>query len=354
MPLVSLRTILDHAAEYDYGLPAFNITNMETMLGVMRAADATDSPVILQATRSARKFAGDIVLSHLVRAALETWPHLPICMHQDHGNNLETCQQAIDLGFSSVMMDGSLEEDGKTPASYDYNTRVTAAVVSAAHAVGVSVEGEIGCLGSLETGSGDQEDGHGFEGTLDKSKLVTDPDEAASFVRETDVDALAVAIGTSHGAYKFSQAPTGDTLAMDALRRIHERLPSTHLVMHGASSVPRDLQDLINEFGGQIPQAFGVPLEEVEVGIRNGVRKVNIDTDIRMAFTGALRKHFAQNPSSFDIRGFMKPGIEATQRLCAERFERFGCAGNASKLEPVSLSDMAARYAEGLLAQRVS
>lgn len=354
MPLVSLRTILDHAAEFDYGLPAFNITNMETMLGVMRAADATDSPVIVQATRSARKFAGDIVLSHLVRAALETWPHLPICMHQDHGNNLETCQQAIDLGFSSVMMDGSLEEDGKTPASYGYNRRVTAAVVSAAHAVGVSVEGEIGCLGSLETGSGDQEDGHGFEGTLDKSKLVTDPDEAASFVRETDVDALAVAIGTSHGAYKFSQAPTGDTLAMDALRRIHERLPSTHLVMHGASSVPRDLQDLINEFGGQIPQAFGVPLEEVEVGIRNGVRKVNIDTDIRMAFTAALRKHFAQNPSSFDIRGFMKPGIEATQRLCAERFERFGCAGNASKLEPVSLSDMAARYAEGLLAQRVS
>ena len=354
MPLVSLRTILDHAAEHDYGLPAFNITNMETMLGVMQAADATDSPVILQATRSARKFTGDIVLSHLVKAALETWPHLPICMHQDHGNNLETCRQAIGLGFSSVMMDGSLEEDGKTPASYDYNARVTAAVVNTAHAVGVSVEGEIGCLGSLETGTGDQEDGHGFEGTLDKSKLVTDPDEAAAFVRETDVDALAVAIGTSHGAYKFSQAPTGDTLAMDALRRIHERLPSTHLVMHGASTVPRDLQDLINEFGGQIPQTFGVPLEEVEVGIRNGVRKINIDTDIRMAFTGALRMHFAQNPSSFDIRGFMKPGIEATQRLCAERFEHFGCAGNASKLKPVSLSEMAARYAEGLLAQHVS
>jgi fructose-bisphosphate aldolase, class II len=354
VPLVSLRTILDHAAEHGHGLPAFNITNMETMLGVMQAADATDSPVILQATRSARKFAGDIVLGHLVRAAIETWPHLPICMHQDHGNNLETCRQAIGLGFSSVMMDGSLEEDGKTPASYDYNARVTAAVVKAAHAVGVSVEGEIGCLGSLETGAGDQEDGHGFEGTLDKSRLVTDPDEAAAFVRETDVDALAVAIGTSHGAYKFSQAPTGDTLAMDALRRIHERLPSTHLVMHGASMVPRDLQEQINEFGGEIPQTFGVPLEEVEAGIRNGVRKVNIDTDVRMAFTGALRKYFVENPSSFDIRGIMKPGIEATKRLCTERFERFGSAGHASKLTPVSLSDMAARYADGLLAQRVS
>lgn len=354
MPLVSLRTILDHAAEYDYGLPAFNVTNMETMLGVMRAADATDSPVILQATRSARKFAGDIMLSHLVRAALETWPHLPICMHQDHGNNLETCQQAIDLGFSSVMMDGSLEEDGKTPASNDYNTRVTAAVVKAAHAVGVSVEGEIGCLGSLETGAGDQEDGHGFEGTLDKSKLVTDPDEAAAFVRDTDVDALAVAIGTSHGAYKFSRAPTGDILAMDVLRRIHERLPSTHLVMHGASTVPQDLQELINAYGGKIPETYGVPLEEVEVGIRNGVRKVNIDTDIRMAVTGTLRKCLAENPAAFDIRGYMKPAIDATQRLCAERFERFGCAGKARRVKPISLSDMAERYAEGGLAQHVA
>jgi fructose-bisphosphate aldolase class II len=352
--LVSLRTILDHAAEYDYGLPAFNVTNMETMLGVMRAADATDSPVILQATRSARKFAGDIMLSHLVRAALETWPHVPICMHQDHGNNLETCQQAIDLGFSSVMMDGSLEEDGKTPASNDYNTRVTAAVVKAAHAVGVSVEGEIGCLGSLETGAGDQEDGHGFEGTLDKSKLVTDPDEAAAFVRDTDVDALAVAIGTSHGAYKFSRAPTGDILAMDVLRRIHERLPSTHLVMHGASTVPQDLQELINAYGGKIPETYGVPLEEVEVGIRNGVRKVNIDTDIRMAVTGTLRKCLAVNPAAFDIRGYMKPAIDATQRLCAERFERFGCAGKARRVKPISLSDMAERYAEGGLAQHVA
>jgi fructose-bisphosphate aldolase class II len=327
---------------------------METMLGVMRAADATDSPVILQATRSARKFAGDIMLSHLVRAAVETWPHLPICMHQDHGNNLETCQQAIDLGFSSVMMDGSLEEDGKTHASNDYNTRVTAAVVKAAHAVGVSVEGEIGCLGSLETGAGDQEDGHGFEGTLDKSKLVTDPDEAAAFVHDTDVDALAVAIGTSHGAYKFSRAPTGDILAMDVLRRIQERLPSTHLVMHGASTVPQDLQELINAYGGKIPETYGVPLEEVEVGIRNGVRKVNIDTDIRMAVTGTLRKCLAENPAAFDSRGYMKPAIDATQRLCAERFERFGCAGKARRVKPISLSDMAERYAEGGLAQHVA
>lgn len=353
MPLVSLRQILDHAAEHGYGMPAFNITNMETMLGVMAAADRTDSPAILQATRSARSYAGDVTLRHLVAAAVETYPHIPICMHQDHGDSLATCQSAIDLGFSSVMMDGSLEEDGKTPASYDYNTRVTRAVVDAAHGVGVSVEGEIGCLGSLETGAGEPEDGHGFEGTLERDMLVTHPEEAVRFVRDTNVDALAIAIGTSHGAYKFTRKPTGDILVMDALKAIHERLPSTHLVMHGASTVPQELQDLLNEFGGKIPQTFGVPLEEVEKGIRYGVRKVNIDTDIRMAVTGTIRKYFAEKPSSFDIRGYMKPAIEGARALCAERFERFGCAGNGSKIKSVPLVEMAARYADGALDQRV-
>jgi fructose-bisphosphate aldolase class II len=354
MALVSLRQILDHAAENDYGMPAFNITNMETMLGVMAAADRTDSPVILQATRSARKYAGDVVLRHLVKSAVELYPHIPVCIHQDHGNNLATCQSAIDLGFSSVMMDGSLEEDGTTPADYAYNVRVTRSVVDASHAVGVSVEGEIGCLGSLETGMGDQEDGHGFEGELDKEMLVTSPDEAAEFVADTNVDALAIAIGTSHGAYKFTRKPTGDILKMDVLKAIHERLPLTHLVMHGASTVPQELQDLINEYGGEIPQTYGVPLSEVEIGIRNGVRKVNIDTDIRMALTGTLRKYFAENPSSFDVRGYMKPAIEAIASLCTERFERFGCAGNGSKIAPITLSGMAARYADGALDQRVN
>lgn len=354
MPLVAMRTILDHAAEHGCGQPAFNITNMETMLGVMQAADRTNSPVILQLTRSARKFAGDTVLSHLVRGALEGWPHLPICIHQDHGNSPGTCREAMDLGFSSVMMDGSLEEDGKTPASFDYNARVTRAVVEEAHARGVSVEGEIGCLGSLETGTGDQEDGHGFEGTLDRDRLLTDPEEAAAFVNATDVDALAVAIGTSHGAYKFSRKPTGDILAIDVLRRIQARLPSTHLVMHGASTVPEDLQELINAHGGEIPATFGVPLEEVEAGIRYGVRKVNIDTDIRMAVTGMIRRCFVESPSSFDIRGYMAPAIEATRRLCEERFERFGCTSKAATLRPVSLSEMAGRYAAGGLTQRVA
>jgi fructose-bisphosphate aldolase class II len=354
MALVSLRQLLDHAAENDYGMPAFNITNMETMLGVMAAADSTESPVILQVTRSARKYAGDIVLTHLVKAAVELYPDTPVCMHQDHGNNLATCQSAINLGFTSVMMDGSLEADGKTPSDYDYNTQVTRSVVDAAHAVGVSVEGEIGCLGSLETGSGDAEDGHGFEGTLDKEMLVTDPDEAARFVADTNVDALAVAIGTSHGAYKFSRKPTGDILAMDVLRKIHHRLPSTHLVMHGASTVPQDLQDLINEYGGKIPQTYGVPLDEVETGIKNGVRKVNIDTDIRMAVTGTVRKYFSENPSSFDVRGYLMPAIEATARLCVERFERFGSAGHGKKIKSATLSDMAARYAAGVLDQSVN
>ncbi len=353
MPLVSLRQILDHAAERGYGMPAFNITNMETMLGVMQAADATDSPVILQATKSARSYAGDFTLRHLVQSAVETWPHIPICMHLDHGSSPATCDEAMELGFSSVMMDGSLEADGKTPSDYDYNKGVTSSVVEAAHARGVSVEGEIGCLGSLESGAGEAEDGHGFEGVLEHDKLVTDPDEAAQFVKETDVDALAVAIGTSHGAYKFTRKPTGDILAMDTLQEIHERLPSTHLVMHGASTVPQELQDVINEYGGEIPQTFGVPLEEVERGIRHGVRKVNIDTDIRMAVTGAIRKYMKENPASFDIRGYLKQGVAATKALCAERYERFGCAGNGPRITPIPLSDMATRYQNGALTQQV-
>jgi len=353
MPLVSLRQILDHAAECGYGMPAFNITNMETMLGVMQAAAATDSPVILQATKSARQYAGNIVLRQLVTAAAETWPDIPICMHLDHGSSPSVCEGAMGFGFTSVMMDGSLKEDGKTPSSYEYNAGVTSDVVKMAHARGISVEGEIGCLGSLETGAGEAEDGHGFEGVLEHDKLVTDPDEAAQFVKDTDVDALAVAIGTSHGAYKFTRKPTGDILAMETLQRIHERLPSTHLVMHGASTVPQELQDLINEFGGEIPQTFGVPLEEVEKGIKVGVRKVNIDTDIRMAVTGAIRKYMQENPSSFDIRGYMKQGVAATQKLCAERFERFGCAGNAPLIKPIALSDMARRYQSGELRQQV-
>ena len=290
MAIVSLRQLLDHAAEHDYGVPAFNINNMEQMLAIMAAADKTDSPVVMQASRGARKYANDIVLAHLIKAAAELYPHIPICMHQDHGNNAETCMSAMTNGFSSVMMDGSLEEDAKTPASYEYNVEVTAKVTEMAHMVGVSVEGELGCLGSLETGEGDKEDGHGFEGKLDKDMLVTDPDEAADFVAKTKVDALAVAIGTSHGAYKFTRKPTGDILAMETVKQIHAKLPNTHLVMHGSSSVPQELQDIINEAGGEMPQTFGVPVEEISNGIKHGVRKVNIDTDNRMAMTGQVRK----------------------------------------------------------------
>ncbi|WP_116654635.1 class II fructose-bisphosphate aldolase [Pelagibacterium sediminicola] len=349
MPLVPMRCILDHAAERGYGMPAFNITNLETLQGVLRAADATDSPVILQATRSARGYVGDIFLRHMLQASVATYPHLPIAMHLDHGSSPSDCEGAFAVGFSSVMMDGSLMEDGKTPSSYAYNVDVTARVVRNAHTRGISVEGEIGVLGSLETGSGDQEDGHGFEGTLGRDKLVTDPDEAASFVRDTGVDALAVAIGTSHGAYKFSRKPSGEILAMDALAEIHARLPNTHLVMHGASTVPMELQEKLNKFGGDIPQTYGVPMEEVEKGIRHGVRKVNIDTDIRMAMTAAIRRQFAEKPASFDIRGYLKPAVESVASLCRERYERFGCAGNGSRVRPVGLEEMAKRYAAGLV-----
>ena len=353
MALVSLRQLLDHAAEHDYGVPAFNINNMEQMLSVMAAAEKTDSPVILQASRGARKYANDIVLSHLIKAAIELYPHIPVCMHQDHGNGMETCLSAITYGFSSVMMDGSLEADGKTPSSYEYNCEVSGKVAEMAHMVGASVEAELGCLGSLETGEGDKEDGHGFEGKLDLDQLLTDPDQAADFVAKTKVDALAVAVGTSHGAYKFTRKPTGDILAMDVITKIHKRLPNTHLVMHGSSSVPEDLIAIINAHGGTMPETYGVPVEEILKGIKNGVRKVNIDTDNRLAITGAIRKVFAENGAEFDPRSYLKPAMAAMQKLCEERYEQFGTAGNASKITPVSLSVMADRYRSGSLDPKV-
>ncbi len=349
MALVSLRQLLDHAAENDYGMPAFNINNMEQMLAIMTAAEKTDSPVIMQASRGARKYANDIVLRHLIIAAAEMYPNIPICMHQDHGNSASTCMSAIASGFSSVMMDGSLEDDGKTPASFDYNVNITSKVTEMAHMVGVSVEGELGVLGSLETGEGDKEDGHGFEGKLSKDKLLTDPDEAAEFVKRTKVDALAIAMGTSHGAYKFTRKPTGDILAMDVVKAIHKRLPNTHLVMHGSSSVPQDLQDIVNEYGGDMPQTFGVPVEEIETGIKNGVRKVNIDTDNRLAITGQIRKVLFENKAEFDPRSYLKPAMAAMEKVCIDRFERFGSAGNASKIKAIPLADMALRYADGSL-----
>ena len=354
MALVSLRQLLDHAAENDYGVPAFNINNMEQMLAIMDAADKTDSPVILQASRGARAYANDIVLRHLIEAAIEMYPDLPICMHQDHGNNPATCMSAIAFNFSSVMMDGSLEEDAKTPASYDYNVATTREVVDKAHALGVSVEGELGCLGSLETGEGEKEDGHGFEGKLDADMLVTDPDQAAEFVKETKVDALAVAIGTSHGAYKFSRKPTGDILAMDVVKKIHERLPDTHLVMHGSSAVPQELQDIINEYGGDMPQTYGVPVEEVVTGIKHGVRKINIDTDNRMAITGQYRKVAAEHRAEFDPRNFNKPAIAAMTEICVDRYERFGAAGHGAAIKPIPLTEMSERYRTGSLDPKIN
>lgn len=349
MPLVSLRTLLDHAAENNYGIPAYNVNNMEQIQAIMQAAVETDSPVILQASRGARKYAGDIFLRHLILGALETYPHIPIVMHQDHGNSPATCYSAMQQGFTSVMMDGSLEADAKTPASYEYNVNVTKTVVDVAHAIGVSVEGELGCLGSLETGQGDKEDGHGFEGTLSKDQLLTDPDEAVDFVQRTQVDALALAIGTSHGAYKFTRKPSGDILAISRIEEIHRRLPNTHLVMHGSSSVPKDLIDIINEHGGEIPETYGVPLEEIQRGIESGVRKVNIDTDNRLAITAAIREASAADPANFDPRHFMKPAIKRMKAVCAERYEAFGCAGNGSKVKSVTLVDVAAAYASGAL-----
>ena len=349
MALISLRQLLDHAAEHSYGIPAFNVNNMEQIHAIMQAAQEADSPVILQASAGARKYAGEPFLRHLVDAAIEQYPDIPVCMHQDHGGSPAVCQASIRSGFSSVMMDGSLKEDMKTPASYEYNVDVTRRVVEMAHAVGVSVEGELGCLGSLETGTAGEEDGVGAEGVLDHAQLLTDPDEAAAFVQATGVDALAIAIGTSHGAYKFSRPPTGDTLAIARIKEIHARIPNTHLVMHGSSSVPQDWLETIRKYGGEIKETYGVPVEEIVEGIRHGVRKVNIDTDIRLAMTGAMRKLMVEKPEEFDPRAFFKVATAAAKGICQARFEAFGCAGNASRIKAVPLDTMAAKYAKGEL-----
>lgn len=354
MALITLRQLLDHAAEHGYGVPAFNINNMEQGLAIMEAAEGCDAPVILQASRGARKYAGDIMLRHMVQALSEMFPGNHIVMHQDHGNNDATCLSAIRHGFTSVMMDGSLEEDMKTPASYEYNVEITRRVTTAAHAVGASVEGELGVLGSLETGEAAAEDGSGAEGKLSHDQLLTDPEQAVDFVLATRCDALAIACGTSHGAYKFTRKPDGDILSMETIRRINEKLPDTHLVMHGSSSVPQELQDLINANGGHMPQTYGVPVEEIERGIRMGVRKVNIDTDCRMAMTGQYRRIAQEKPEEFDPRKFNAPAMEELRKLCRDRFERFGTAGQASKIKPVSLDDMASRYASGALDPRIA
>ncbi|MAY31826.1 MAG: fructose-bisphosphate aldolase class II [Rhodovulum sp.] len=344
MARITLRQLLDHAAENDYAVPAFNMSNMEQGLAIMAAADETGSPVILQASRGARAYANDIVLAKLIDALAEIYPHIPLCMHLDHGNNLATCVTAVQHGFTSVMMDGSLKEDGSTPADFAYNAGITRKVVEMAHAAGVSVEGELGVLGSLETGMGDQEDGHGATEKLSQEQLLTDPEEAERFVAETGVDALAVAMGTSHGAYKFTRQPDGDVLAMDVIEAIHQRLPNTHLVMHGSSSVPQDLCALINAFGGEIKPTWGVPLEEIQRGIRHGVRKVNIDTDLRLAATSAIRKTLINDPSEFDPRKYLKPAMASMQDQCRIKFEAFGTSGQAEKIRVKSLAEMAAGY----------
>ncbi len=349
MAIVPLRLLLDHAAENDYGIPAYNVNNMEQIQAIMQAAHEHDSPVILQASRGARKYAGENFLRHLILAAVETYPHIPVVMHQDHGNEPATCYSAMRQGFTSVMMDGSLEADAKTPSSYEYNVQTTREVVKVAHSIGVSVEGELGCLGSLETGMGDKEDGHGAEGVLSHDQLLTDPDQAVDFVEQTQVDALAVAIGTSHGAYKFSRKPTGEILAISRIEEIHRRLPNTHLVMHGSSSVPEDLIEIINQYGGAIPETYGVPVEEIQKGIKSGVRKVNIDTDNRLAITAAVREALAKDPKEFDPRHFLKPSIKYMQKVCGDRYISFGSAGQASKIKHSSIDDFAVMYAKGLL-----
>jgi fructose-bisphosphate aldolase class II len=354
MPLVSMRQLLDHAAENGYGIPAFNVNNLEQVQAVMTAAAEVGAPVILQASAGARKYAGEPFIKHLIQAALESWPQIPLVMHQDHGQSPAVCQGAIDLGFSSVMMDGSLEADGKTISSYDYNVDVTKKVVEMAHAVGVTVEGELGCLGSLETMRGDKEDGHGTEATMTREQLLTDPEQAADFVQRTQLDALAIAIGTSHGAYKFTRKPTGDILAIDRIKEIHRRIPNTHLVMHGSSSVPQDLLAIIRAHGGAMKETYGVPVEEIQEAIKHGVRKVNIDTDIRLAMTGAIRKTMAENPEKFDPRDYLKPAREAARQICRQRYLEFGCEGQAAKIVPLPLSEIAARYQRGELEQVVA
>ncbi|HWU85366.1 MAG TPA: class II fructose-bisphosphate aldolase [Rhodocyclaceae bacterium] len=353
MMLVSMRQLLDHAAEHGYGLPAFNVNNMEQVWAIMEAARETDSPVIMQASAGARKYAGEAFLRHQILAALETYPEIPVVMHQDHGQSPAVCMAAIRSGFTSVMMDGSLEADGKTPASYDYNVAVSQEVVKFAHSIGVSVEAELGVLGSLETMKADKEDGHGAEGHMTREDLLTDPDQAADFVKKTNCDALAIAIGTSHGAYKFTKKPTGDILAIDRIKEIHARIPNTHLVMHGSSSVPQELLEEIRQFGGDMKETYGVPVEEIVNGIKHGVRKVNIDTDIRLAMTGAVRRYLFENPSKFDPRDYLKPAREAARKICKARYEAFGSAGNASKIKPVTLEQMAERYKKGELNQIV-
>jgi fructose-bisphosphate aldolase class II len=354
MALVSMRQLLDHAAENGYGIPAFNVNNLEQVQAVMTAAGEVGAPVILQASAGARKYAGEAFIKHLIAAALESWPEVPLVMHQDHGQSPEVCKSAMNLGFSSVMMDGSLQADGKTIASYDYNVDVTKKVVEMAHAIGVTVEGELGCLGSLETMRGDKEDGHGTEATMTREQLLTDPEQAADFVARTQLDALAIAIGTSHGAYKFTRKPTGDILAIDRIKQIHRRIPNTHLVMHGSSSVPQDLLDIIRAHGGAMKETYGVPVSESEEAIKHGVRKINIDTDIRLAMTGAIRKYRAENPEKFDPRDYLKPAREAAKQICRQRYVEFGCEGQAAKIKPQPLAKIAQRYAKGELAQVVT
>ncbi|WP_216935860.1 MULTISPECIES: class II fructose-bisphosphate aldolase [unclassified Acinetobacter] len=344
MALISLRQLLDHAGEHAYGVPAFNVNNLEQMRAIMLAADATNSPVIVQASAGARKYAGAPFLRHLILAAIEEWPHIPVVMHQDHGTSPDICQRSIQLGFSSVMMDGSLGEDGKTPTSYEYNVDVTRRTVQMAHACGVSVEGEIGCLGSLETGMAGEEDGVGAEGVLDHSQLLTSVEEARSFVADTNVDALAIAVGTSHGAYKFTRPPTGDILAIDRIKEIHAALPNTHLVMHGSSSVPQEWLAVINQYGGDIKETYGVPVEQLVEAIKHGVRKINIDTDLRLASTGAMRRMMAEKPSEFDPRKFFSATVDAMKQICVDRYEAFGTAGNADKIRPISLEKMVSYY----------
>jgi fructose-bisphosphate aldolase class II len=354
MALITMRQLLDHAAEFGYGVPAFNVNNLEQMRAIMEAADQTNSPVIVQASAGARKYAGAPFLRHLILAAIEEFPHIPVCMHQDHGTSPSVCQRSIQLGFSSVMMDGSLREDGKTPASYEYNVDVTKRTVEMAHACGVSVEGELGCLGSLETGQAGEEDGIGAEGTLTHDQMLTDPEEAADFVSKTGVDALAIACGTSHGAYKFTRPPTGDILAIDRIKAIHNRIPGTHLVMHGSSSVPQEWLAIINEYGGEIPETYGVPVEQICEGIKYGVRKINIDTDLRLASTGAVRRFMAKNPSEFDPRKYLKETVTAMKDIVVARYEAFGTAGHASKINALSLETMFERYESGSLAPKIT
>jgi fructose-bisphosphate aldolase class II len=353
MALVSMRQLLDHAAENGYGIPAFNVNNLEQVQAIMSAASELDAPVIMQASAGARKYAGEGFLKYLIQAAVESYPKVPVVMHQDHGQSPDVCKGAIDLGFSSVMMDGSLEADGKTISSYEYNVDVTRKVVDMAHKIGVSVEGELGCLGSLETMKGDKEDGHGTDSTMTLDQLLTDPEQAADFVKKTQVDALAIAIGTSHGAYKFTRKPTGDILAISRIKEINQRIPNTHLVMHGSSSVPQELLAEIREFGGDMKETYGVPVEEIQQAIKHGVRKINIDTDIRLAMTGAIRRYMAENPSKFDPRDYLKPAREAARQVCLARYQAFGCTGQGGKIKPVTLVDMAANYAAGKLMQTV-